>query len=287
MELIFKFKDSIGNTSIENIFRPYYDWFCKTHSDIKTSIVDVTYMGPTYQGSNNSGYFLTITNPKNNKYIVVSYWDNVYDLLIPELGWNYENCVDIITSCGIYNLNRELKYSPFSYLNYEKNFEVISENNFIPFENKQKNDLVFRGRLYGYRKLLNLRYPKNILEDTIPQIDYLNEISNNKINLSLNGAAEICHRDMEILSTSSVLLRPKLHVKFHNELIPWVHYLPFDFDENNSVETQWEIIVKIFNENQNNLSEISKNGFEWYKKNGTINSNIELLKKIINIKKLF
>ena len=91
------------------------------------------------------------------------------------------------------------------------------------------------------------------------------------------------------MSTGSVLLRPELKVKFHNSLKPWTHYIPFDFDLNNSPEKQWEIIQKRFNEvryNDKLLNRISKNSTKWFNQNGTINSNIELLKKLINIKKI-
>lgn len=287
MDLIFKFKNYKDSPeSFAHVFIGYYEWFKTNNPEFNVILEDVSFLKNIYAGENGSGYFLTITNPVNKKYIVVSYWDKSKDLTLSNCGWDYENCVEIICSCGV---DTSISYTPFTYLIGEKNIYNVVNNNWIPFEEKKDLELFFRGRMYGNREDLFKYNPNNITDKIIPTQEYIKEISERKINLSLNGVAEICHRDIEIMSTGSVLLRPKLNVKFHNDLIPWVHYIPFEFDLKFSVNKQWEIINNTFNNVKNNstlLTKISKNSLEWFRKNATIESNIELLKNVINIKKI-
>ena len=170
---------------------------------------------------------------------------------------------------------------------YSLDFEKDSEKYRIPFNEKKNSELTFRGFLYGMRYELNKLNPKLITNKKIPSYDYVKELNENRINLSLNGAGEICNRDIEILSVGSVLFRPKLEQKFHNPLIPNEHYITFDVDNNPT--KQWEIIQNKFDEIRNNfdyIKGIAENGLEWYKNNGTIQSNVDILKEVININKL-
>ena len=89
------------------------------------------------------------------------------------------------------------------------------------------------------------------------------------------------------MSARSVLLRQKLYTKFHNDLIPDYHYVAFDYDENPKIQS--EIILDKFEEIKNNedfLSFVSENGYKWFKKNGTVESNASILRKLIDINKL-
>jgi len=287
MELVFKFYNN-QNTYLSfcHIYQEYYNWFVNYEKNVKTKVIDVSNLEHIYPGSNDSGYFLTITNPTNKKFIVVSMWDRNLDVLNSGLGWDLDNCVEIITSCGVIGVNH---YTPFTYLSYDKSFYDIINTIDTSYNLKQDLDLLFRGRLYHNRRDLHNISPNNVVDTIIPFSDYLNEITSRKINLSLNGAGEICHRDIEILSTGSVLFRPELNVKFHNDLTPWVHYIPFEFDLNNSPSKQWDIINSTFNSIRNDdelLQKISKNSIKWYSENGTIEASIEILKNLININKL-
>jgi hypothetical protein len=70
-------------------------------------------------------------------------------------------------------------------------------------------------------------------------------------------------------------------------LIPNYHYIPFELNDDPKIQS--EIILNKYDEIKDNLELlkfISENGYQWYLENGTINSNVEILKKIININKL-
>ena len=128
---------------------------------------------------------------------------------------------------------------------------------------------------------------KIINEKLFPIERYFEELTNNKICLSLNGAAEICHRDIEVFSARSALLRPKLELQFHNKLIPDYHYISFEMDNDPIVLNK--NILNRYNEVKDDiefLKYISENGYQWYLENGTIDSNVRILKEIININKL-
>jgi hypothetical protein len=153
---------------------------------------------------------------------------------------------------------------------------------------KTNNDLFFRGYLYGERLDLSSLKILNITgEKVFPTEKYFEELTNNRINLSLNGAAEICNRDIEILGSRSVLFRPYLKQKFHNELIPDYHYIGFEFNPDARLQT--EIILDKFNSIKDNidlLTNISENGYEWFKSNGTVDSNVDILCSILNEDKI-
>jgi hypothetical protein len=281
MIIEFKFEYPLYNWSVLHVFKNYFDYFQKENNDLNIKYIDSRNFTERFQGGTNSAHIMTIKNVLNGKYLIVSYWDKIDDFFYQNNGWDVKNCVEIITSSGT---NEKRNYVPFSYLTYTKEFEYFSmkaKKN----DEKLTNNLFFRGYLYGTRlELKNFGVIDISNEKTEPYEKYFNELTNNKICLSLNGAGEICNRDMEILSARSVLLRPLLNTKFHNELIPNYHYIPFKIDPNPKIQS--EIIINKFNEIKNDdelLNFVSENGYKWFLENGTIDKNVEILKQIINI----
>jgi hypothetical protein len=178
----------------------------------------------------------------------------------------------------------DTKATPVSCMSYSIVFDDLSLGR-KSFKEKENNDLIFRGFLHGIRGFLPSREKIKITSEKLfPEYEYFKELTNSKICLSLNGVAEISHRDIEILSAGSVLFRPYLHQKFHNELLPNVHYIPFDISED-PVE-QMNIIEKKWNEIKNDdefLSEVCENGYKWFLNNGTVQSNVDILKKVVKL----
>lgn len=260
--------------SVTNMYDKFFNYLSEKYKCVHNPPTCVGY------GTPNSPHHMTIKNLETNKYFVVSYWDYTGDIYNTTYGWDVDNMVELFTSSGVHY---DFKHTPFSYMAYSTDFEEYSKN-IIPFDEKPNNELMFRGFLHGMRKRLNLLNEIPMTEERISPFDYFMELTNNKICLSLNGVGEICNRDMEILSSGSVLLRPLLRQRFHNELIPNVHYIPFEisFDP---VE-QMKIIKEKYNEIKDNnqlLKEIAKNGHEWYMNNGTTQANVDILKNILNI----
>ena len=285
MNLSFTFEPLFSNWSVQQIFNRYYNWFVETHPQINSTHIDTARLDKSNPSGIYSPHLLTIRNTDNQKYILVSYWDKAAELTWKGNGWDYENCVDLITSAGVRDEMKNI--TPSSYATYSLDFENSSEKHRVPFNFKNNNELLFRGHLYEMRYELNKLTPNMVTNAKIPSYEYVKELNESQICLSLNGAGEICNRDIEIFSVGSVLFRPELNQNFNNPLIPNVHYVTFD-SVNNPIK-QLDIIKNRFKEirvNYDFLNMVANNGLEWYKKNGTIQSNVEILKDIIKIEKL-
>lgn len=284
LNLEVSYQYPFNNWSVFNVFNDCYNHLVKKYKKINFNYTD---SGRLYDGNPCSYYsphIMVIKNKDNGKYIIVSYWDRAEELSYTLHGWDDSKRVQLITSSGVRN---NLEYTPFSYVCYSKLYDEMHKNA-IPLNKKENNELIFRGYLYGQRySLANTKKIKIIDERISPENLYFDDLTNNKVCLSLNGAGEICNRDIEILSTKSVLLRPILKQKFHNELIPNFHYVGFEF--NNDPVVQADIILETYNKIKDDtkfLKFVSENGYKWFLKNGTVSANAKLLTKLINFELL-
>lgn len=284
MRLEFTFEYPHTGWAGFHVFRQYYDYFVENNKKIK---VDYINSSKHFNGNPSGPYAaqtMVIKNKDNGKYFVISYWDRPDEITWDDNGWDNKNCVEIITSSGFIT---HPKFQPFTYLPYNLSYDTLSLNA-LNMSEKTKNDLVFRGYLYGERYKLSQVGLLDINDQKItPDTNYFQDLTNNKICLSLNGAGQICNRDMEILGARSVLLRQELTSKFYNEIIPNYHYITYE--HNSDAETQSKIILEKFTEiskDKRLLKRVAENGYKWYKKNATVESNVQILKKIINIQKL-
>jgi len=97
----------------------------------------------------------------------------------------------------------------------------------------KKNNCCFNGLLYGIRQQYSNVLTKNnffhILNksnsnDYQDKDTYYKYISGYRYGLSLNGAAQICYRDLEYFGVKNLCLREKLNIITHNPLIENYHY---------------------------------------------------------------
>ena len=284
MNIEFTFEYPHTSWAVLHVFRQYYDYFTNKHKKFK---VDYVNSSKHFNGNPSGPYAaqtMVIKNKSNGKYLVVTYWDRPDELTWDGNGWDNQNCVGIITSAGFV---RHENFLPFSYLPYYTTYETLSMNA-LKMSEKTKNELVFRGYLYGDRLNLSNVGKIEINDKKIfPETNYFQDLTNNKICLSLNGAGQICNRDMEILGARSVLLRQELTSKFYNELIPNYHYITYEY--NPDAKIQSEIISEKFCEiskDKKLMRQTAENGYKWFQKNATVDSNFKILKKVIDIKKL-
>lgn len=266
--------------SITHVFKKFHDYCSQYVNDIEFEYLNYDHHMDGNPSGLHSPHNMRIINEDNGKYIVVSYWDKAIEMTWEGNGWDKDKCVGFITSSGVHG---DMNYIPFSYLPYSRFFSEQYVNA-KPFEQKEKNELTFRGFLYGQRLALAELNKISITNEKIhPELNYFNDLTDNRICLSLNGAGEICNRDIEILSSGSVLFRPALRQKFHNQLIPGVHYVGFQYVQD-PIE-QMDIILNEYEKIKNDdalLKTISENGYEWFKNNGTIDKNVDLLKQLVN-----
>jgi hypothetical protein len=259
--------------SVTIVFDEFYKIFSKEHN-----VKYITPINVHEPAGIHSPHIMTIRNKHTKKYVAISYWDRAEELLYKGLGWDTENLVGIITSAGVYN---DMETIPFSYLAYSSEFDDLAKNR-LPFSEKTNEELIFRGYLYGQRLDLSQLGVFNITDKKVfPNSNYYKELTESKICLSLNGAGEICNRDIEILAAGSVLFRPILNQKFYNSLIQDYHYIGFEIDldpilQMNIIKNKYDEIIK----NDELLDFVSNNGYNWYIENGSINANCNLLFKI-------
>lgn len=281
------------NISYEIVFHEFCQWYKEIHPEHEISAFP-WYNGPFDGRLCIEDRVLVIRNAENGKYILISYWDRLFDFFLKywkDLG----QMVQIISSSGLWHFERDdykeiykdTTHIPFSYLPHKRSDQLLLEKLRIPFSEKKDCKPFFRGSSYDTRENLMNIDPETVTDKFIVHHDYCQELSKSKICLSLDGAGIICHRDMEILSLGSVLFRPDATpdstIITHEQLLPDVHYVAFQ--KSDDPKEQLEIIKRKYEEIKNNgdfLSSIAHNGLEWYKRNGTIEANIQLLKKLVN-----
>jgi hypothetical protein len=292
------------------IFQKILENLIKKYPQHKFKFIDssslkdpATYGGPSNQYSN---MFFRIENEENNKYFLISYWDIIKDIFIKEYnsGFIIENLIELFTSIGVQEKNDDsidrylpcsppIKYTPISF----SHTLIKAESTILELNKKITTKQIpqipkFRGFCMGFRKHLKQDRRFNIIDTNQERLsieDFLQELNNDKINLSFNGIGEISHRDIDILGLGNVLLRPKLAVKFHNDLIPEYHYASVEVEDQADFKTFSDAFIEKYNKikkDKDYLDFISHNGKAWYSENGTAQKNSEIICKLIDLNKL-
>jgi len=251
-------------------------------------------------------HYLYVLNPDTGKYFLFSFWDRLEDIVNIEptvTGWDTENIVEIFTSCGVTDLfchqlipSLDEAYTPWCYTYNNPRFHQSLDTyksmtkKFIPSKPS------FNGSAYTFREYLTKDSRFNVSSDILEEEKYYTWLASNKINFNINGAGEICHRDMEILAVKSALFREKLNSKFHNNLIPDYHYISVDCSDLKPTD-QYEVLYKAkadrildrYNEvikDPEYLEFVADNGHQWWLENSKIDSIANISKELINIDKL-
>ena len=301
--LNFIFEEGAYEWGYKSIFLGFQKYCLQNIHDINFNCLDSFYVRQSlnYNGPNQKygPMYCTIENPETKKYILISYWDKLTDVINL---FDLENCVDVYSSAGGHKDDITFKpidfnYTPISYVStrtiYEDEIEY-AYNNLTPHIKQDK--LLFRGLLYLFRRYLSKDPRFNVTGEKIDFKDYIQNARQNYVNLNLNGAAELNQRDIELLGTGTAILRLQLSTKFHNELIPDYHYISVKFDDLDSsnknifYKNLSDRILDRYNEVKDNidyLKFVGENGRKWYKENGTIQANIDILSKLVNFNKLF
>lgn len=327
MKLVIRhqFRD-LGNFYVTSFFNKLYQKLQDKYSLYDFDIInDLSYENKGYGGIYSCMNF-SIINPDNEKYIVISFFDNWRYLFMKHLGWNPQLMTQMFY-CGGFNFleyfywrNYELhnddvylpldiqnKYCSFFYNPYNTNH--INDEQFI-YQNYDINNaipkLYFRGYMWDFRKDMVqhisqddiLIIDKNIDTNNLDYIEYLQDLTKYRAALSLPGGTEICNRDMECFSVGIPVIRPLLTTTYPEPLIPNYHYIScYDnakyWDGNpsyNSYKDFSESLVDCWNKIKSNieyLSFISNNAHNWYMKNCNIEYNIDYVLSKLNIESLY
>lgn len=286
-QLVFYAQPSFSGWMPTAIFQSLYDHYKFIYGD-RIALDNNSISYNNNYGHKNGPHHLIIENVATKKYKVATYWDRAYELLDDKCDWDNSNCLGVYSSVNA----KSHKIIPSSYSTYNVNIETAINSSDKYFFHKTNKGLLFRGYLHGSRFFIgNLNQYKNIItiENTrVSYEEYVQELNNHLIGLSLNGSAEICNRDMEILGVGSVLLRPELKTTdFCNPLVSGLHYVPFETVED--PKQQLEIILETHSrllKDVDYMMHVAQNGLNWYNSNGSRNGNVLVLSNILNIEEL-
>lgn len=179
-------------------------------------------------------YNIIIYNTQTEKLFIHSW----YDYANAMVEWCVKQKFNIVKFSAVSNIDNILvdKY-PFIqpsvyYLEKWSDHTKIKDNR---DNNKIMNKIYFAGLAHGIRQniLFKLRQYKKIFDIYIKsekfkqKNEYYNELSKYKYGLSLNGAANICYRDLELFGLGILNLRDSLKCLTANPLVENCHYINF------------------------------------------------------------
>lgn len=247
-------------------------------------------------GCKYSHFFVIIENPDNKKYIVISYWDKLKDIMHVDSYWDLENCVEIFPSAGVHEDDFSykpinLKYTPISPLTIYKSVEEECQNLYkLNVPKNTPKSIFFRGPNYGFRQYLSQNDNRFIIShDRVDSKTYVKEMAKNAINIDINAVAEISGRTIDAMALGTALLRPKLTIKYHNELIPDYHYVQVRCEDLSDWPRLADAYIERFEQlkkEEDYVRYVSINGRKWYEENATIDAHVNVLRKKIDLNKL-
>ena len=276
-----------------------YNWI-KAEYGRDIEVVPINYSGNTSVSSNKYSHFYTIIeNPDNNKYILISYWDKLYNSVIVngDGTWDYHNCVDVLAACGVHEDDFTYKPGDFEYFGTSMmSYYVECEHRIRDVYNKGKDrvfpdKMFFRGGYHLFRKYV-ADYDDRFHIDYINRIspsNFIDEINGNYVNIDINCVAEITCRTPEIMGVGSALIRPRLGISYYNRLIPDYHYCEVKCSNLADYKELADAYYDAFNRLKNDFDYVmflSENGRKYYLDNCTMDAHEAILKSRIDIKKL-
>jgi hypothetical protein len=214
-------------------------------------------------------YNLVIYNPVNEKMFVHSWFDYAPEILNYSVKNNFNvikfSCVSNLTDRVIEQYKDKIIIEPSVYC-LESWSDIKTLTSTVTSKVKQ-NKAYFNGLNHGYREnIMNFLSEHNFFniktkvnpEHFRQKDEYYSELSKHNYGVSLNGAANICYRDLELFGLGVLNLRQPLYSKTHNPLIKDVHYLElFDDDLTNQIIFKHGDTNKIINERVEKLMDFS------------------------------
>lgn len=238
--------------------------------------------------------FVMIENAETKKYMILSYCDNI-NRIVPELGWDLENCVEFFAFEGVQKSDLTYEYCglPYTPITFTTHYKSAHDTIEKLYKNNKRipEKLYFRGGNYLFRNYLSQNDSRfNIVHPVIPASEFIEELSKYSINIDLNSVAEISCRTLDSMGLKSALIRPKLTIQYHNPLIPDYHYAAVKCDDLSDYIALADAYIDRFEDLKKDpeyVNFLSENGRKWYEENATIESCFNILIKLIDPRKLF
>lgn len=308
----------LGNYFPTLFFHNLYDKLKSKYNEYDFEIITEPQFEQNGMGSAYSALNFSIINPENNKYILISFFDNWRYHFMKHMGWNPNKMVQFFYPAGL----NYFEY--FCFRNSQmgnddvfcpKNIDEVYQSFYYPTYRECDEDylsqlyaarntqiaikqLYFCGKIWDFR----LEMTKHISDQTIyiankdsihfEYDDYLNTLIHYRCLLSLPGGTEICNRDIECFSVGAPVIRPVLNIQYENPLIPNYHYIScYDsckyFDGYPTYISYKDFALSLeatwnrVKDDIDYLNFIGNNARQWYLKNCTMNNNVNyVLSKI-------
>jgi hypothetical protein len=296
-----------------NIFPPHYATTSHLHAAVKlfkvcresypnieftaidsSKLNEKGEVGPKCYGPANkfSHFYIIIENPDNKKYFTIGYWDKMRGMNA-STSWDLENMVELFAGYGVQDNEKDfksagIKYTPISnmclHITADQRIQQVWET-----PKSVPNQLYFKGGDYDFRSHVYKDGRIKIDNDRVLQHEFIDMLAKDSIIIDINGAAEISPRTFDAFGLGAALIRPKLTIKYHNELIPDYHYACLKVDDLGD----WDRVIDAYFERFEDLKKdpelvqfLAANGRKWYEENATVKAHVSLLKQLINFDKL-
>lgn len=264
-----------------------------------------------------------IKNPKNNKFILLSFCDQNFYIrngTIPKEhptyvsgydSWDLDNCVDFFPMQGVhthptkYSLDQNFTWLPsdvdgriyshglpvpsYSFLIMD-HIEKVYQNTDRKIPEKLFIDCKVGGTEFRNEYLTKDDRFEISLGRNIPPIEFIEKLAQYSIIMDVNAVAEVSSRTFEGMGLGCAVIRPKLLIQYHNKLIPNYHYAAVDCDDLSDFKKLADGYIKKFEELKENPQLIEfygKNGRKWYEENCVKESWIRIYRdELIRVDKL-
>lgn len=290
-----------------------------------------TVSNPQYEDNGLGSIFsclnFSIINPDNNKYILISLFDNWRYHFMRHMGWQPDRMVqffyaggfnyqeyfyfkylskdndDVYCPDNITDIYQSFYYCPHN-AGYEDYYTDLYETRDI---NNTQEELYFRGYMWDFRKDM----VKELQDESIIVIDKNNSEQDNldyeyylvdslkyRASLSLPGGNEMCNRDIESFATGVPVFRPTISVQYEDPLIPNYHYVSFYdnckywdgdpyYKSHSAFAESLHDCWYRMKRDTQYLNFVARNARSWYLKNCTLENNMNYLLSKLKIDQLF
>lgn len=252
----------------------------------------------------------TILNPKNNKYILIDYNDDLTWVVKDKEDFG-GTCVNLLSSSGHLKpfshwekINIDVPVTPISYPHVYGEIETLINMNFGRYERTIPKRLFLCMRYFSLFRRYMFNDPRflTIHRDTYQPTEewYTRYLCSNFIAFDCVSANEFPCRSIDILASGAALIRTKLLTEFDEPLEPDYHYISVEWPDWKPNEYDLKSVQKFYAESRDRIIEkfeevgkdvdylkwIGENGRNWYLRNGSVESNTNIILKNINLKLL-
>jgi hypothetical protein len=238
--------------------------------------------------------FMIIINPDNKKYFIISYWDKYIGAISL---WDLENCIEEFAYYGMHK-------NDYTYEQYDRKYTAIPPMAFTHLNEKHVEEVYrkkiskitpekpyFRsGNPYLFREHIH-KYDNRFISHNvwIDSLSFVEEMAKNSIVIDINSVAEFSHRTVQALGLGCALIRPKLKAKLYKDLINNYNYAEVECDDLSDYKLLADAYIDKFEQlkkDKDLVNYIATNGRKYYEENCTLDVNVNILEKLIDLNKL-